>query len=261
MKPFFPFLIALFLTVVFHNESMANTQNQNSPQPPLTSESYPLLAQYEEDAFDPFADYSEFEEGSEEEADINFFKNGRFFSLGFLGGVRGMTGNLGQITTSSTSFGLFLSYFFDLRFALQFAFITGEQKYKFTTPVNKYNVNATSSLSSFAIDVKYYFNTQNVTKGLANLNPYLISGFSQITRTAVSTDQLDVAKDTALGFELGFGIEFPMLQHSMYGGLQASFYLVNFRDEATEIVVQGEQTGIYPSGDLYSVFAVIGVNF
>ena len=40
---------------------------------------YRLLAQSGTDAYDPFVDYSEFEEVSEEEADINFFRNGRFF--------------------------------------------------------------------------------------------------------------------------------------------------------------------------------------
>lgn len=36
-----------------------------------------------DEAFDPFSDYSEMEQDAEEEADINFFKNGRFLTLGF----------------------------------------------------------------------------------------------------------------------------------------------------------------------------------
>ena len=34
----------------------------------------------EDDTYDPFADYSEFDASEEEEADIRFFKNGRFFN-------------------------------------------------------------------------------------------------------------------------------------------------------------------------------------
>ena len=42
-----------------------------------------LLAQTDpEEAYDPFTDYSEFDEASDEEADINFFRNGRFFTVG-----------------------------------------------------------------------------------------------------------------------------------------------------------------------------------
>ena len=33
------------------------------------------------------------------------------------------------------------------------------------------------------VDVKYYFNTQNVTRGLADLNPYILGGFGKIDRT------------------------------------------------------------------------------
>ena len=39
------------------------------------------VAQFDaDDTYDPFADYSEFDEAQEEEADINFFRNGRFCS-------------------------------------------------------------------------------------------------------------------------------------------------------------------------------------
>ena len=48
----------------------------------ITVTSLTSYAQYEgDDVYDPFADYSEFEENSQEEADINFFRNGRFFNV------------------------------------------------------------------------------------------------------------------------------------------------------------------------------------
>ncbi|KAL0630168.1 hypothetical protein Q9L58_010985, partial [Maublancomyces gigas] len=78
-----------------------------------------LLAQAD-DAYDPFADYSEFDEAVDEEEDLNFFRNGRLLTLGFIGGYRGFTGTLNKIYSGNMSFGLFLCYFFDLRFALQF---------------------------------------------------------------------------------------------------------------------------------------------
>src|SRR3954466_15975042 len=73
-----------------------------------------LLAQTDPDeAYDPFSDYSEFDESSDEEADINFFRNGRFFTVGFAAGMRSYTENMANIYQSSVSYGLFFAYFFD----------------------------------------------------------------------------------------------------------------------------------------------------
>src|ERR1700694_562859 len=63
------------------------------------------LAQFDaDDTYDPFADYSEFDEAQEEEADINFFRHGRFVTLGFMGGMRGFTQGLSKIYTTAPNF-------------------------------------------------------------------------------------------------------------------------------------------------------------
>jgi hypothetical protein len=56
----------------------------------------PVFAQETDESYDPFADYSEFAESAEQEADINFFRNGRFFTLGFQGGYRRFTETMGS---------------------------------------------------------------------------------------------------------------------------------------------------------------------
>jgi len=261
------FLLPSLLTVLFlffspdsfakPNSKAFNDINQSSNHSSL------LLAQYEtsEDAYDPFADYSEFEESADEEADINFFKNGRFLTIGFLMGQRDYTDILANITTPALSFGASLSYFFDLRFAIQATYLTGQHQYDFITPTLRTQIKAASTLSTFSVALKYYLNTQDVTKGLANMNPYFFGGFSQVTRTASSGDQLNTAKETAVGFDVGAGIEIPILQNSMYAGLQGGFHLINFKDEAVEIVVDTEDTDIFPKGDAYSILVIMGVNF
>lgn len=220
-----------------------------------------LLAQAEgDDAYDPFADYSEFEESMDEEEDINFFRNGRMLTLGFIGGYRGFTQNLGQIYSGNAAFGLFLSYFFDLRFALQIGYLTSDH----TMIVNKtaYPVQGTVSVSDIAFLLKYYFNTQNVTRGLAELNPYILGGFSQIYRTTTITGNADSAKDSAFGFNIGAGIEIPMMRNKMFFGLQANYQLISFADEGRVIEdSQGTKTGVSPAGDSYLVLGVLGINF
>lgn len=223
--------------------------------------SHQALAQEGDDSFDPFADYSEFEESAEEEADINFFRNGRFFTLGFIGGVRGFTETMGQLQRPAPAFGLFLSYFFDLRFAIQLSFETGDHRMAFISPAGT-TVNGNVGLTQIGVDLKYYLNTQNVTKGLAQLNPYLIGGISQVYRTTTVVGQSAFGKEGAMGVDLGAGIELPMMRNKMFFGVQGMYHLVTFKDENSEIILAGpQQTGLYNKGDVYTGMGIIGINF
>lgn len=220
------------------------------------------LAQFDADeTYDPFADYSEFDESQDEEADINFFRNGRFVTLGFLGGIRGFTGaGFSKIYQPAPSFGLFLSYFFDLRFALQFSFTTSDHNFRVSSA--NQTASGTVSLTTFGLDLKYYINTQNVTKGLARFNPYFIGGFNRFNRTGTLAGVQGFGRDDAFAFDLGAGIELPMMRNKMFFGVQGMYQIVSFRDENTEIEFSnGDRTGVYPNGDTYTALAILGVNF
>lgn len=219
------------------------------------------VAQFDaDDTYDPFADYSEFDEAQEEEADINFFRNGRFVTLGFIGGIRGFTEGLGDMYRSSPTFGLFLSYFFDLRFALQFSFQTSDHGFRVASRTKAANGNV--GIQNFSLDIKYYVNTQNVTKGLARFNPYIIGGFARVDRTTTIENVQGFGKEGAMAFDLGAGIELPLMRNKMFFGAQAMYQLVNFHDENTEVLFDnGEHTGKYPNGDSYTVLGILGVNF
>ena len=220
-----------------------------------------LLAQADaDDSYDPFADYSEFEQSSEEEEDINFFRNGRLFTLGFIGGYRGWTQNLGQIYGGGPSFGLFMSYFFDLRFALQLGFLTGDYPLRISGPTQ--SISGNLSITDVSVNLKYYFNTQNVTRGFADLNPFLMVGFSQIYRTQTVNGDADFAKDSAFGLNVGGGLEVPMMRNKMYAGVVAFFEYITFADENNVInQPNGQSTGVKPAGDSFQALGVLGVNF
>lgn len=221
------------------------------------------VAQFDaDDTYDPFADFSEFDEAQDEEADINFFRNGRFVTLGFTGGLRGFTGQLGGMYATSPSFGAFLSYFFDLRFATQFSFETSSHSFSIPSSKSSTTASGTVGIQRFSLDFKYYVNTQNVTKGLGKFNPYVIAGFSRIDRTTQITGVKGFGKEGAMGYNIGAGIELPALHNKMFFGAQAEYNLINFANENTEVVfANGERTGRYPSGDSYTVLAIVGVNF
>lgn len=228
-----------------------------------------LVAQSDEggggdDTYDPFADYSDFDGTAEEEADINFFKNGRFFTLAFTFGYRRFTENLAQIYSPGTFFGGYITYFFDLRFALQVGFVTGD--HPLSLDYSTTTLRGTTTVSSTSFHLKYYFNTQNVTKGLANLNPYLVGGFSQIYRTTRVSGYDTYARDNAVSFDLGGGIEIPLLNNKMFLGLQALYQLTKFSDENVEYTWKDNadntyRTGFYPRGDLVQASLLLGVNF
>jgi hypothetical protein len=225
------------------------------------SQRHYLLAQSDPDeAYDPFSDYSEFDEASDEEADINFFRNGRFFTVGLAAGQRGFTGNFAKAYKAAPTFGVLLTYFFDFRFAFTFGFLTGDHAVEFATDRTTYDGNVSFTYLNF--DLKYYLNTQNITRGLADLNPYVLGGFSQFYRTyTISGSELS-ARDATMGVDLGGGLEVPMMRKKAFFGVQGVYHYVNFADESRSTINQNSERLEFPiSGDMYDLLFILGVNF
>jgi hypothetical protein len=230
----------------------------------LAPEGSVFVAQAEgDDAYDPFADYSEFEQSMDEEEDVNFFRNGRLLTLGFIGGYRGFTQNLGKYYSGNANFGLFLAYFFDLNFALQLGYVTSDHTLVIpATPAGTSAIQGTVSISDISVLLKYYLNTQNVTRGLASLSPYIVGGFSQIYRTTTVSGQDEFARDSAFGFNVGGGLEVPMMRNKMYFGIQGMYQVISFADESKIVLDENDnQTGAALSGDAFLVQGVLGINF
>ena len=223
--------------------------------------SYLLAENDGDEAYDPFSDYSEFDEASDEEADINFFHNGRFFVLGFQGGMRAFTENLASLYSPGATYGLFMTFFFDLRFALQAGFVTGDYNYQFSTPSGPVTGNV--SMTFLDIQLKYYLNTQNVTRGLADLNPYLIGGFSQTYRTLTLSGVQDSAHDSTMGLNFGAGLEIPLMRKKAFFGIQGLYRYFNFKDQNQNLIDPQTQlpTSTIPKGHTYDVMGIIGLNF
>lgn len=224
-----------------------------------------LLAQTDPDeAYDPFTDYSEFDEESDEEADINFFRNGRFFTLGLAGGSRSFSGNMSEIYQTAPTFGLIITYFFDLRLAMSMSFQTGDHAVKFTTDTQSKTYTGNVLISSMSFDLKYYMSTQNVTRGLADLNPYILGGIGQFYRTYTLADLDGYSRDSTMGFNLGAGVEIPLMRKKAYLGLQGAYHYVEFNDENKMFVPNAggsEKLDKNISGDFFDFLAIIGMNF
>lgn len=219
-----------------------------------------LLAQSDPDeAYDPFTDYSEFDEASDEEADINFFRNGRFFTVGLAGGYRSFTGNFGKAYTSGPLYGLYVTYFFDLRTAFTLGFLTGDHATQFETNLDTYS--GTVSLTTLNFDFKYYFSTQSIKRSLADLSPYMILGFAQYYRT-YSVAKIDgLTRDSTMGVDLGAGLEIPLMRRKSFLGIQACYHYVNFADENKDFITGSERLKSRLSGDMYDLLLILGMNF
>jgi hypothetical protein len=260
------FLSAIFMVSSFLLSSPGYAQSFSLKQP--QERHYLMAADDGDDSYDPFSDYSEFDEASDEEADIHFFKNGRFFTIGLVGGIRGFTGNLATLYGSSPTYGIFLSYFFDLNLALQFGFVTGDHNFNVSFPCDGGTCTNTGnvSLTMMNFHIKYYFNTQNVTRGLADLNPYMIGGVSQNHRTYTVSGVDGFSRDSVMGVDAGLGIEIPMMRRKAYFGIQSTFHYANFKDANTTLTgvdknFKQYDTGVKPSGQNYDFLGILGLNF
>ncbi|WP_373999673.1 outer membrane beta-barrel protein [Bdellovibrio bacteriovorus] len=249
----FQFILLAFLLGTLAVPNIAQAQSDHK--------SY-LLSQVDPDeAYDPFTDYSEFDEESDEEADINFFRNGRFFTIGLAGGYRGFTGNFADAYEAAPTFGIFLSYFFDLRLAMTLGFQTGDHAVKFTVNNQSKTYTGNVSITSVNVDLKYYLNTQNVTRGLADLNPYILGGLGQFYRTYTISGLDGFSRDSTMGFDVGAGLEIPLMRKKAYLGIQGTYHYVNFSDENKSYVDGSEKLDKNLTGDFYNFLFILGMNF
>jgi hypothetical protein len=207
-----------------------------------------------QESFDPFIDYSEFEVASEEEADVNFFRNGRFLTLALPLMQTSFTDTMGQLFSPGLSAGLSISYFFDLRFALQIQLLNSSHAYS-----DPEGSTGTAKMNSTLISAKYFFNMQNVTKGLANWNPYIIGGMTQAyRRLSRSGSTGGYAQDGASGFHIGGGVEIPIASNKMYIATEVRYTLITFPDENQTI---SDTSSFKASGDPLEYGIALGVNF
>ena len=228
-----------------------------------------------DESFDPFSDYNEFEQDADEEADINFFKNGRMLTLGVQVGYRGYTDGFSQAYTPGLIYGFQFNYFFDLQTALSVGYANGDNNVAFNSYTTDAKVktaySGTVNLQAIDLSFKYFFNTENVTRGLADLNPYMSMGAAYFVRTYSLSEQLAIEPDKVYGLKGSIGIEIPLLRRRAFLGFQATYYYVQFPDENKHFideVTQGgpTETTPYPvspslNGDTFDVSAIIGINF
>ncbi len=227
----------------------------------------PLWAQDEiqsEENYDPFSDYTEFTEASDEEADINFFRNGRLLNIGISAGLKGFTGGYSDFYSEAASFGMFLTYFFDLQFAFQVGLSTSDHNFSFRANDGS-QFNSKMRLFDINLHGKYFFNTQNMTRAFAEWNPYIIGGVSQIRRSHSTSSSIVKGSDNAQSFDLGAGVEYIFNNKKNFVGFQLLYQLATFPGEGNKLpdpdFTGTGSTNLDQSGDPVTLMATIGINY
>lgn len=211
-----------------------------------------------EEAYDPFADYSEFDEASDEEADINFFRNGRFLTVGFALGPQTFTGGMEKTYGDAPVLGISLSYFFDLRLAMTLGLMTSDHSAKIKTTNQTYTGSV--GFNEVNLHLKYYLSTQNMVKGFADLNPYVVGGFSQVTRSYSIAELQEDSRETITSTDLGFGIEVPIMRRKSFFGVQAIYHYTSFVDE-NKGFINSQPLLNKIDGDYINWQLILGMNF
>lgn len=216
-----------------------------------------------EDNYDPFSDYTEFSEASSEEADINFFRNGRLLSVGIIGGFKGFTGGYSELYSETATFGVFVNYFFNLQFAFQMGLTTSDHNFSFTA-LNGDAFNAKMRLFDINLHGKYFFNTQNMTRAFAEWNPYILGGVSQIRRSH-STSTVVRSTDNAQSFDIGGGVEYMFNNKKNFVGFSLLYQYASFSGEGFRLPDPNGSgsgyTNYRQSGDPISLMATVGINY
>ena len=221
----------------------------------------------EMNAYDPFADYSEFENTAEEQENINFFQTGRFLSLGVMGGAQFFTLNMAAIHYPGVFYGGYLNYFFDLQFAIQFALTTSSHHTFFNSEGEAFI--GSTSLINLNVDFKYFFDKNLFHKNLEWFRPFIFIGVINANQTthATATNQVGAREDTGFGANLGIGMEFHWMK-KIHFGVQYIFHFVTLKYENVPLNIttgnaDGNQisTNLRPYGDWMTVSALLGVNF
>ncbi|MEW6055892.1 MAG: hypothetical protein AB1540_04685 [Bdellovibrionota bacterium] len=216
-------LAALLLCSIFAQNAFA----ADSPAAKKGEESDEILS-------GPYSEYGEFDSSEDEANDEKFFQFGRFFGLGLGLGVTQATGNAGRIYQGGFPTILArINYWFDFNFALQVDVENSKHNYDISpdglTSVNLFRV---------LFDVKYYFDTRDLSAPITFVGPHLIAGGGFYQRTdnigagnADATLANSVQSENAFGFNFGGGFELTLKPKKTYLQIQSLVHLVQFSDQ------------------------------
>lgn len=174
----------------------------------------------------PYTQYGEFNEEEEEAEATLFYQYGRFFGVSFGVGIHGATGNRGLLWEGGFPLiTLKIHYWFDFHFALQLEFYNASHFHDFTSSGSVTDV----TMSRLGADLKYYFDTKDLSAALTFASPFLLVGGGAYTKSESASD-ITTATMNSFGFSAGAGLEFVLSHKKSYFVVEGKLNIVNFED-------------------------------
>ncbi|OFZ80131.1 MAG: hypothetical protein A2583_16280 [Bdellovibrionales bacterium RIFOXYD1_FULL_53_11] len=179
----------------------------------------------------PFTEYGEFNEDAEEAEESKFFQQGRFFGVSLRSGYEGLTGNRGQLWRGGFPvIDVKVHYWFDFTVAIDIGINSVKHYYEGTSTAGRTDI----SMFQMGLDVKYYFDTRNLSAALTAAHPYVLAGIASFSKNESSDNDKIVNSDSGMGFAAGGGLEFAIKQKKIYLSLEGKYHFINFKDTYTQ---------------------------
>jgi len=192
--------------------------------------------QSEEDDYlnTPFTQYGEFNEEENEAQETRFFQHGRFFGLSLGGGYQGVTGGRGLLYQGGFPvFDFKLHYWFDFNLALDLGFFTASH-YVDTNVGGAGHIDI--NMVRFGVDLKYYFDTKDLSAPITAANPYILVGIGSLSKTQNYANQGGTtAGESSLALSGGMGLEFAISPRRTFFELEAKIHSARFQDTYTTL--------------------------
>jgi hypothetical protein len=200
---------------------------------------------------DYFDDYSSFSNDYiqlDEETRAIF---GKFFQTAFYLGTGLFTGELGRANTAGVNVGVKFIYFFDRTWAAELGGFWKQHTSDYdvnNTGVANTQLRLSTRLIPVVGSLRFVFDSENMPRGLAQMNPYLSAGGALVFRqeSVVGTpaginlfgDQTIATKysegailgSTNFGVHFGGGAEFDVYQNRVFAGIDIRYYMMFWSD-------------------------------
>jgi hypothetical protein len=225
-------LLLACLTFTCAGSSLAFAAEGQAPGPEHPHSDRTQLPEEDDYSNTPFTEYGEFNEEEVEAAETKFFQYGRFFGFSLGMGYQGVTGGRGLLYQGGFPLlDMKLHYWFDFNLALDINFHTAGNHFS-TADRGDIDVN----ILMVGIDLKYYFDTKNLSAPIAASSPYLIVGFGPMTKTEHYANQsVTTPAETSMGLAAGGGLEFTISPRRTFFELEGKFYYAKYNDTYTQV--------------------------
>lgn len=205
---------------------------------------------------------------------------GRFFQNSILIGTGIFMGDLGKAHSAGFLIGMRFVFYFDKVWALEMQAAYGKAQGLYdekNTNVEGVEIQFNTNMIPFHVGFRYGFDQSQMPRGFSTMNPYLSIGGELMFRSErvvgsskvapLNSDlQTRYAEDainnsTALGFNIGGGLEFDVYKNRMLLGFDVRYHVMFWPDAQVQIGNPEGETALERSGGFLTILGSFTYNY